>query len=242
MTERNAKIKDNWSAINSRKNYKRKITKIHINQNKILSEIDMDIESAIHTFCGRNGVGKSSILKEIHASLLNNSYGSYIKVFDKADSTEHIYGNNNESYSDIMFIDSAEESINIRKIISQDTTFIEDYVNHENGSSILNQVIGDIRKILSSDITEIIVIEVEGKLENDKILPFFMIKKGVYEYNSLEMGQGEHKVLYLIWRLLIAKNNSILLLEEPEAFLCAKAQIYLMDFIASIMVNKKIMQ
>lgn len=149
-----------------------------------------------------------------------------------------MYGENDNLFENCELLDASYEAMVIKKIISADSTFQEDYVDDGVESELLNKALGYIKRILSKEITAITVVEIEGKLDDSQILPYIRIYKNQQFYDNLQMGQGEHKVLYLIWKLLTAKKNAIILLEEPEAFLCSKSQEHLMDFLVYIAQEK----
>ncbi|EGR0638068.1 ATP-dependent nuclease [Vibrio vulnificus] len=247
MIDRKAKIDDNWSLVRSRKGFQYHIELINVAESDLTASMSIEVGSAMISLCGKNGAGKSSILKAIYYSLidelnpaLNKSIGSVVKVRNKNGGKLNFYGNGCGAFDNVLFLDPSDESINIRRLISSDSTFMEDYVECGDESSILDEVIGYIKKILSKDITSVSVIEVEGKLPEGEVLPYLKIYKPGNEYGSLDMGQGEHKILYLIWRLFTVNPNSIVLIEEPEAFLCSKSQEYFMDFLAYIIGKKKL--
>jgi len=253
MIDRKAKISDHWDVVLSRKGFDYEIDKIEILESEFTSRIDIDVRSALISLCGKNGAGKSSILQSIYSSLknlditsLNRPIGSKVKVKTKANKKlgvpegSLVYGEGSLSYENVILLDPSENALNARRIISSDNSFVEDYVVDGEESEIFSDVIGYVRSILFKDITSVTVIEVEGKLPNSEVLPYIQIYKTGRVYNTLDMGQGEHKVLYLIWRLLTLEQNTIVLLEEPEAFLCSKSQEYFMDFLAYVIQKKKL--
>ena len=247
MIDRKAKVKDYWEIVKTRKRFPQTIKEIYIPESDTTSEIKIEVNSALISLCGKNGAGKTSILEYIYHTLTNDCEenpkkikDSYIKIHNKTNNSDMHFGNTGTHHSKVVYLDPSDEALNIRRKIINDYTFREDYDNEENESDILQEAIGYIRKILFKDIKKITVIEVEGKLEDSEILPYLKIHKSNITYDNINMGQGEHKVIYLIWRLLTAENNSIILLEEPEAFLCSKSQEYLMDFLAYIIQKKKI--
>ncbi|MDT0628074.1 AAA family ATPase [Alteromonas sp. W364] len=247
MIDRKARVSDNWRNVRDRKKYQYLIQSIQIAENDFTEEINIEINSGLTSLCGRNGAGKSSLLYSIYRALTRNDephsfrdISSKIKIFDQNSKKLSEYGESEVIFECCELIDPSYEAMVNKKAIIADTTFIEDYANEGVESDLLDKYLGYIRKILSKEITSISVVEVEGKLEDSQILPYIRINKNGQLYDNLCMGQGEHKVLYLIWRLAIAQKNSIILLEEPEAFLCSKSQEYLMDVIVCIAHEKKL--
>ena len=253
MIDRKAKIADHWNVVSSRKGFDYEIEHINILESEFTNRIDIDVKSSLISLCGKNGAGKSSILHSIYASLkkldfedLSKPIATKVRIKSKANkklgTLEEVvtYGSGEAIYENVILLDPSEDALNIRRVIAADNSFLEDYVNNGNESELLNEVLGYIRSILFKDITSVTVIEVEGKLDDSNILPFIQVYNSEKVYGTLDMGQGEHKVLYLIWRLLTLERNTIVLLEEPEAFLCSKSQEYFMDFLAYVIQKKKL--
>jgi len=247
MISRRAKINDHWRLVRTRKDFQYNIKKISIAESEFTSLISIDVNSALISLCGKNGAGKSSVLQSIYYALnnesdetINKTIGSIVEIKNVDEDDLVKYGEVDDTFDSVIYLDASDDAINIRRIISSDNTFNEDYIENGNESEIINDVLGYVKKILVKDIISVTVFEIEGKLGDSDILPYFRIYKSNNCYETLEMGQGEHKVIYLIWRFLTMKNNSIVLLEEPEAFLCSKSQEYFMDFLAYVIQKKKL--
>lgn len=59
----------------------------------------------------------------------------------------------------------------------------------------------------------------EVEFQPDRILPFFEVERDGVHYDSRTMATGELSVFYLAWALAFSEPWSIILIEEPEAFL-----------------------
>ncbi|BAJ02074.1 ATP-dependent nuclease [Shewanella violacea] len=248
MLDRKAEVSNFWRHLKERKGFKLKVSRIFIKGDGIMDTIPLDINSALTTICGKNGAGKTTVLKSIYSVLtgieaentFHNVEDSYVAINEVSNKVNKFYGNNYTTFDNVLYLEPADDAIIIKNKIINDSTFNDDYIENGDESPILDEYLGYIKKILSNDIEKITVIEIEGVLEKDRILPYFQVYKRGIKYGSLEMGQGEHKILYLVWSMITVKTNSILMLEEPEAFLCSKSQEYLMDFIACIIDRKKL--
>lgn len=75
MIDRKAKIDDNWSLVRSRKGFQYHVKSITVAESDLTTPMSIDVGSAMISLCGKNGAGKSSILKTIYYSLIdeNNS-------------------------------------------------------------------------------------------------------------------------------------------------------------------------
>ncbi|HFV9294740.1 TPA: AAA family ATPase, partial [Serratia fonticola] len=78
-------------------------------------------------------------------------------------------------------------------------------------------------------------------IADDYTFPFFELElyNGI-TYSNTDMGMGEFSVLYIIWFMYFCERNSILFIEEPENYISASTQRYLMDKIAEIADAKNI--
>lgn len=247
MIDRKAKIADYWENVKNRKGYQYILKNISIPESEYTKQISIDINSGLISLCGKNGAGKTSILHSIYKSLTNmdlpysrRGFSCEIQIHNKSNMQNTSYGNGTEFFDECIFLDPSYEALIIKKVIASDSTFYEDYVDGGIESDLLNSSLGYIQKILSKEISSISVVEIEGKLDDSNILPYLRVYKNGRSYDNLQMGQGEHKVVYLIWRLLTINSNSIVLLEEPEAFLCSKSQEYFMDFLVFVIQKKKL--
>lgn len=247
MIDRKAKITDYWENVKHRKSYQFHLKKILIPESEHTAHISIDVNSGLISLCGKNGAGKTSILHSIYRSLTNKelpfsrrNFLSEIEILNKSTNVVTTYRNGEEQFEECIFLDPSYEALIIKKVISSDSTFKEDYVDDGIESEILNEALGYIQRILCKEITSITVVEIDGKLDDSNILPYIRIYKNGQAYDNLQMGQGENKIVYLVWRLLTINNNSIILLEEPEAFLCPKSQEYFMDFLVFVIQKKKL--
>ena len=75
------------------------------------------------------------------------------------------------------------------------------------------------------------------EVEMDGVCPFFEVSYGNDTYDSRTMGAGEIAALYIWWAVRRAEPDSILLIEEPEAFLSFGCQQSLANFIVGVIVE-----
>lgn len=95
------------------------------------------------------------------------------------------------------------------------------------------------REITGRTYSKVVTYEIEDY--NDlPVFPYFKVTVGNSAYSSEEMGLGELCANYLIWALGRLKNESLLLLEEPESHLPPRAQESLMAYVAKLCVDRNL--
>ncbi|EGT5672417.1 ATP-binding cassette domain-containing protein, partial [Cronobacter dublinensis subsp. dublinensis] len=68
-TVKMAKIADYWNHVANKKNFNIKICSLSIRDVPLFEDADITINSALTSICGRNGIGKTSLLKLIYGIL-----------------------------------------------------------------------------------------------------------------------------------------------------------------------------
>jgi len=94
-----------------------------------------------------------------------------------------------------------------------------------------------LRAILGRRFDSVMAYEVNlnSPTEEEYSIPFFVAKSGLNEVNGLEFSLGELWVSFLFWFLLRqAKAGSVVLIDEPEAFIAERGHRSLVDEIARI--------
>ena len=112
----------------------------------------------------------------------------------------------------------------------------EEIVNGAGASALDDRALAEVSYILHRAYRTVTLYEVEV----DGVAPFFEVKYGDDQYDSRTMGAGEMSALYIWWAIQRADSNSILLIEEPEAFLSFGCQISLANFLVSKIVDKNL--
>jgi predicted ATPase len=215
-----------------------------------LGSIDIPFTSPLTIICGPNGVGKSTLLTALRATLDGSagapgsnqsrklaSGGSYLSL--EADGivceTEVSFNNGvptrqSGTPQDVVFISTGETIFSLQDELCEFDSR-EDLINGSGTKNLNEQELEEVNYILKRDYRRIAVSEVE--LEQEKIVPFFEASYGDDDYDSRTMGTGELAALYIWWKLKSAGENSFILLEEPETFLSPATQVALGDFLLS---------
>lgn len=98
-----------------------------------------------------------------------------------------------------------------------------------------------LKKIIGKQYKRIIFKEIADAIEPDYIFPYFEVEtmNGII-YSNTDMGMGEFSVLYILWFIHSCDRDSFVFIEEPENFISANTQEYLMDKIAEQCDKKNI--
>ncbi|EDQ0553410.1 ATP-binding protein [Salmonella enterica subsp. diarizonae] len=234
-----AKFNDGWRRTQDLSNYHCQLRKVLISDSKgIFDKFCLELNNGISVICGKNGVGKSTILKSIYSYIkkdnqfnlrLNPDYIniSLLKKGEQLVNTEQV----NVNY--------LEPSVECNKIINflNDSENIEDFIeglepNGFLGKKVNIDVIGN---IIGRNYSEVEIYEVEGALADDYTFPFIKVTVPSGEkYTCLEMGAGEYLCMYIFWYINWIDEHSILLIDEIENCISIYSQEYLMDYLAYV--------
>ena len=220
-----------------------------------LGSAEIPFFSPLTVISGPNGVGKTTLLRAIWASLAPEAASVALAadlklVAGRAGSDLRANGGTRtgevEFYDEglrvlnqvqvaVTHIDSAAESYRHRRAFSA----------FENGEDIINGV--GVRELDATSLAELnYIVHREYRsvslyeVEMDGVVPYFEVAYGNDRYDSRTMGAGESAAFYLWWMLNRAEDGSILLIEEPEAFLSFACQESIANHLVSVVVKKKI--
>lgn len=243
-----AAINDLWRRVSVRDKFQFKLTNIQLNGFISFKDINIDINSSITAICGKNGIGKSSLLKLLLKVI--NAYDGDLKCFRADDYTginlSAIYRGSPISYVasgsnkfiNSEYFDASALSIRIINEINSDPEK-NGWFNTSTQSILDADDIYFIKKVTGKQYKEINIHEISDIID-DLTFPYFEVKLNDLAYSSENMGQGEHKILVTIWKLITAEQNSIIFLEEPESFICPASQKRFMDFLAYASCKKSL--
>lgn len=236
---RQAKFNDGWRRTQELSNYNCQLRQVAINDAKGVSDkFCLELDNGISVLCGKNGVGKSTILKSIYSCIKKNGLvNNRLNLSDINISLK----NNNHEVQDInnAVVNYLEPSVECNKIIRflNDSDNINDFIEGIEPSGFLGKKenIAIIGNIIGRVYSKIEFYEVEGALDDDYTFPFIKatLPDGV-EYSCLEMGSGEYLCMYIFWFIHWIEKNSILLIDEIENCISVYSQEYLMDYLAHV--------
>ncbi|MGJ7784478.1 ATP-dependent nuclease [Escherichia coli] len=245
-----AKLADYWNHVANRKKFNIKICSLSIKNVPLFEDADITINSALTSICGRNGIGKTSLLKLIYGILSKDICN--VGIFSSSDidniSIDIIINGEKQTFTsslgdglrNVEYFDASSMAL---KIINEINTSPNKngWFNTSNSYHLLNENLFFVQKITGKKYEYVKVNEVEGIID-DLTFPYFEVKEvnSNIVYTSESMGQGEHKLLIAIWKLIYTEKNSILFIEEPESFICPVSQKNFMDFLAYTIDTKKL--
>jgi hypothetical protein len=87
--------------------------------------------------------------------------------------------------------------------------------------------------VVGKQYTSVNTVEIEDPSREDEVLPVIVVSDGGAAYDFRTMGLGEFAALGGLWRLRQVKAGTVILLEEPETYLSARASIALLDVLAA---------
>lgn len=240
MAIRQAKVGDNWKAV-----YKANPTFLldEIKLNGVLGINEtINIKKNIYAICGRNGVGKSTILavlKDVLGMDLTNrekiKIGSNkVSVQITCEMQQHLLQNEEgRRFNDLNLQNFDVNLIDYEKLIEVITFLEQEHLNEllEQFEEITytQKQREELGYLIGKEYTEISIIIIE---DEDKLYPYFKVKSAEIEYDSLTMGTGEHFLFFSYWILNNFTKPGILILEEPEVFISVPSEINLMNYIA----------
>ncbi|MDY1000337.1 AAA family ATPase [Pantoea agglomerans] len=240
---RNAKVADVWRHVNDIEKYKTRILDISIENMSGFETVKITPQSAITALCGKNGVGKTTLLKFVFNAIKNNKrampkerFGNYTyKINIKNENTSFIIdGESDHFFNQIVYLEPSQECSRILEYIKKTKNF-DEIIEGEGENIAFNdaRVKCQIERIIGKQYKKISFREITGALEDDYVFPYFEIElsSGI-KYSNVNMGMGEFSVFYILWFIRNCERNSIVFIEEPENFISANTQSYLMDKIA----------
>jgi len=245
-----AKINDLWRNSSKFHGYRLYIKKLIIENISIFDDFEVSIDSTLTSICGKNGIGKTSLLKLIHKILtkdenlnlgaINEAEIQDVKIVINNNNVEStVIANDNTIISKVEYFDISAFSYETNDLLKEDI-HQSGLINYATERYYDIEEISILNKITSKTYSKIKLYEISGAHDNGKTYPYFEVTIDNRTYSSNNMGTGEHKIFILIWKMLNLEKHSILLLEEPESFLCPSSQIKLLDFVIEIIDKNKI--
>jgi predicted ATPase len=220
-----------------------------------LVDDEVTFSTPITALCGLNGVGKSSFLKLVWATVDWDSANKLPGVSDrlKVAQVETSFALNNQnairSYSagvctkldpipdnvPFYYFDAAAESIELQKFF-MNVQSVPDVINGVDPIVLLEEQLVLLRYVTGKDYQSAEIYEVDAF---EPMVPYFRVEDRALSYDVRSMSLGEISCLLLLWTLNRMRGNAVILLEEPETYISPVAQGCLMDLLVYYAVEKK---
>lgn len=255
---RAAKAQDYWRAV-YRASYPCRLEQVAFSQISGIADGHIKMAGAITALCGANGVGKSTLLSAVGASLA-------------ADLTEYQKGRLQSAMLQATVVGPAFSGVVSTSVASAERSgdpeladdalaesllvdpgldsqrLIEFFRNTTNLSELLEGYeptvlepddIKILAYIVGKDYEACEILELDA-FEPPDVVPYFRVRADGVDYGSEFMGLGEMALHLTFWRLKNAPEGSVLIIEEPEAHISPRSQAALLDVMAWMSVERKL--
>jgi len=247
---RKAALNDFWRKISNMQAYNQYIEKLSITDNFLFKSFSVDMSAKIISICGKNGIGKTSLLKIIYTILTKNDCNldpqlkeeirdcNITMMIRKNQST--IVESDKNKILGIEYFDASNFCYISRKVLGNDI-HQNDLINYATYYLFEDKYLYILNRITSKYYIKVKCYEIAGVDDTNETYPYFEVclKNGL-TYSSTQMGAGEHKIFIIVWKIINLEKNTILLLEEPETFLCPLSQKRLLEFFVEYIELKRL--
>lgn len=216
----------------------------------------IQFDGGIIALLGRNGAGKSSVLKHIE-KLVHNRFDEFetlliesqLKLkYHNQEVSICLSGGDYQAFSELsafrkkfVFLNYSEMQPEITKLLSQPNA--EDILDGLESVELSPSDLAEISFLVGNSYSKVEFCEIEDYSEDiGDTFPFFDVQtEDGSRYTTLEMGQGERILFHYWWKFKKGiENNSIVLIEEPEVFLFPGSQKALSHFLIKLSVDRKL--
>ena len=245
---RDAKVRDYWGTAYKR-DYGANFEEIDLNGLNGLHKIQ--ISNGITVIYGLNGAGKSTIISAIKAliglplsvqdcqrlqgNILQGIAIQRKKITCSSEDGERLI-DKGWDMSKIQYVDCTA-SINTQDYMIQQTN-LEELLDQYEEYSLDSDAIKMISYLIGKQYSSCEVWELDDVEGEDTTLPYFRVSVDGVIYDSRNMGNGEHFLLFLFWCINRTEKDTLLLIEEPETYISIKSQIAFSNYLGMQMAEK----
>lgn len=235
--------------------WRTKVTRFAADSIPSLGTNEASLECPVTVISGPNGVGKSTLLRAIWAALdplaAESTVADDRKLVSGSISIDGLVDGGEfslrvgfspdgiisavEPAIPVSFIDSGSDALLLQKRLREFAS-AEELTNGIALRELQAPDLATISYLTRRDYRSVSLYEVE--LEN--VAPFFEVTYGDDKYDSRTMGAGEISAFYVWWMLERAPTDSIVIIEEPEAYLSHACQQALINYIIDAAVKRRI--
>ena len=218
--------------------------------------ISLAVSSRVIAFVGKNGAGKTSLLRSIyhilaphkileHPSLLFSLTGRYngqdFRVPDELPKKKR-------PAPTALLVDASAQAHKLLDFFRIQKELPELLASY-GFKRMTNNEAAPFNFLCGRNYEHVEIAEIEGpsptldqnseQIELD-IFPFFRVRLDGKEYDALSMGFGELCAFYVIWSLTRARKGSVVLFDEPDSHLSPAARRALASVIAMVAADREL--
>ncbi|MFA0035459.1 ATP-dependent endonuclease [Vibrio chagasii] len=239
---KNKEIERSWFKAQDLCNYHKQLRAITLHdESRTNHQLNIEFNSGITAICGKNGSGKSSLLRTIYNYFTNDSLPHSkedLKVREMITVNQKGEAISSQDIKNVSILEPFSVFQKINEYISTTANIEEllegvDYNDTLNGKNIREELSNVVGKSYSS----IKVYEIEDIFPDDEsfILPIFEVVTNTgLRYSNNKMGTGEFICIYMFWYLTWIEKETVLLIDELENSISAYSQTRLLDYIAKV--------
>ena len=247
---RKAKETDYWDRVYKR-NYSNSLIDLKFNGYNSLQEVDF--AKGITAICGLNGAGKSTIIAAIKDMLGLDLNESDLHKLNEARVSGTVEWHNQRMYctnssgerlgdkdydlNNVKYFD-CDENTKIQNFILKEKNF-EDFLEQNEAYELTLSELEDVCYLTGKRYQVCEIWELED-IDDIGVIPFFKVTIDQVEYDSRNMGKGEHFLFYLFWCMNKCSSGTIVILEEPETYISIYSQMHFSNYLAKQIAEKGI--
>lgn len=235
-------IERSWLNVQKLGNYRKQLRAVSLtDESREDHQLEIDFNSGITAICGKNGSGKSSLLRTIYnffseSSLRHSKEGLKVSKIIAFNHKEEVLPQ--ESIKNISILEPFSVFQKIHEFITT-TDNVEELLEGVDYNSVLDAkaIREELSNVVGKSYSSIKVYEIEDIFPEDEnfILPIFEVQTSSgLSYSNSNMGTGEFICIYIFWYLSWIEKETILLIDELENSISAYSQMRLLDYLAKI--------
>lgn len=248
-----ARIDDYWKDF-VRRNYSVRLIELRALNHEIFDQLPVRLLGGVNIFVGRNGVGKSNLMRLIYNCLIaegSNRVAFDTPIINKAHVELDLEINGcivTKGGGDVLaeigepaphivtsFMFDPCTLIPLFQQMLLEQSNLAELVEQHGQNIATEEELKVINYLTGNDYSEVVVTTIEGEFESYPAFPYFSVRLANVQYDSSSMGMGELSLFYFWWLssyMARVESKKVLLVEEPESFLPPASQERLANLIA----------